>query len=922
MRQLKFICNLGLALGAGIVLNACDVSDGGSQSDKRSSGAAIVDYPIAYITRPIPVDEDGERVSDNLLEPNAFNPGAKLLLKNRASVSAEAINITYGIFGLIEEGDNAGEEPLYDIKDLASSPLGNKLAFAMRAPEIEGADEEDQPKWNIWQYEISSGNLQRIIRSDIVAEQGDDVAPTYLPNGDLIFSSNRQRGTRGLLLDELKPQYSGLDDKRRDEAFTLHRIQEDGEELEQISYNGSHDLQPTVLDSGEIAYLRWDAISNAHNQISLYKMRPDGSQNQILYGFHSQNTGTEGAAATYSRPIELLDGRIAVILRPTTTAKLGGKPVVLDVNDFIDNQQPSYNNFGAAGPAQTDIAAPGIDERNNQPSIEGLFNSIYPLYDGTGRYLVSRGACRLREPESQINRPCVEPYLSQSDIELGDPLFSIWIYDPINGTQLPVTQAEEGVLATEAIALGPRPVPNGLVSELDPELKQEGVGLLHIRSIYDLDGVVSVNGGIAGISDPTITPTDQRQMRFLRLVKNVPFPSDEVLDFDQALIGFNRSPRDIIGYVPVEPDGSVEFKVPADVAFKIEALDALGKRINNNHHDIWLSLRPGEVRECKGCHSRNSTEPHGRADAEAPSVNIGAAGGLPFSNSRLVDEFDQLHPAPEFEESMAQYYTRVEGPRIPAMDIVFTDEWTDPAVATPGTDISLRYIDMQARVNANPRDPACSALEVAPPQWSTPFSPADCSNADDWRRQCRITINYLSHIAPLWEADRRSCDAVSGEVVADFTCTSCHTRTRADGSLQVPLAQLELTAQQSSRNNDYITSYVELLRNDLEQEIVDGALIPRSEQRETGEFETDPETGELIIDPETNMPIPIYETITFDVAAPASTNGARSSNRFFSRFESNGSHEGYLSPAELKLIAEWLDIGAQYYNNPFAIPAD
>jgi hypothetical protein len=27
-----------------------------------------------------------------------------------------------------------------------------------------------------------------------------------------------------------------------------------------------------------------------------------------------------------------------------------------------------------------------------------------------------------------------------------------------------------------------------------------------------------------------------------------------------------------------------------------------------------------------------------------------------------------------------------------------------------------------------------------------------------------------------------------------------------------------------------------------------------------------------------------------------------------------------LTPAELRLIAEWVDIGAQYYNNPFDVP--
>ena len=31
-------------------------------------------------------------------------------------------------------------------------------------------------------------------------------------------------------------------------------------------------------------------------------------------------------------------------------------------------------------------------------------------------------------------------------------------------------------------------------------------------------------------------------------------------------------------------------------------------------------------------------------------------------------------------------------------------------------------------------------------------------------------------------------------------------------------------------------------------------------------------------------------------------------------------HNGLLANEELRLIAEWLDIGAQYYNNPFNAP--
>ena len=50
--------------------------------------------------------------------------------------------------------------------------------------------------------------------------------------------------------------------------------------------------------------------------------------------------------------------------------------------------------------------------------------------------------------------------------------------------------------------------------------------------------------------------------------------------------------------------------------------------------------------------------------------------------------------------------------------------------------------------------------------------------------------------------------------------------------------------------------------------------------------------------------------------------GANASGAFFSRFDAGGTHQGWLSAAELRLLSEWLDIGAQYYNNPFDVPVD
>ena len=86
----------------------------------------------------------------------------------------------------------------------------------------------------------------------------------------------------------------------------------------------------------------------------------------------------------------------------------------------------------------------------------------------------------------------------------------------------------------------------------------------------------------------------------------------------------------------------------------------------------------------------------------------------------------------------------------------------------------------------------------------------------------------------------------------------------------------------------------------------------------------------LVVDPVTGL------TTQVIVQWPASMSGAgaNASPTFFGKFVPAASptncdlggapgscpHPGWLSGEELKLISEWLDIGAQYFNNPFAVP--
>ena len=57
---------------------------------------------------------------------------------------------------------------------------------------------------------------------------------------------------------------------------------------------------------------------------------------------------------------------------------------------------------------------------------------------------------------------------------------------------------------------------------------------------------------------------------------------------------------------------------------------------------------------------------------------------------------------------------------------------------------------------------------------------------------------------------------------------------------------------------------------------------------------------------------------------PARAGSATLSSDFLDPFNDplDPVHYNILSEAERRLIAEWLDVGAQYYNNPFDAPAN
>ncbi len=892
-RSAQFVVALvcvGLLGGCG---GGSDTGSSNGLGGGQDPDPVLVDFPIAYVKRPLLVDDNGDLLTTQVRSATQFFPGAELFMRDRASPSAVERSLTAGIF----PDDEDGNPPLYDVKDLDISSDGQRVVFAMRAPEDPNLDDDEQPTWNIWLYSAEDATVTRVIASDLIAEDGQDIAPRFLPDDRIVFSSTRQRLSKAVLLDEGKPQFSALDEDRDEPALTLHVMQPDGSEMKQITYNQSSDLDPMVFSDGRVVYARWDNIAGI-DRISLYRSNPDGTENELLYGIHSHDTGPNGVNVEFVEPKELPDGRLLVMLRPGgPQSRMGALPVAIDVANYVEHDQPTFENQGLLSDAQEMLIPGDISLEEDRPPLQGRYAAVNPLFDGTNRLIVSWSQCRLRDttsdPDDPIIAPCTDENLADPNFVEADPLYGVWMHDLDEETQQPIVVPEVGEVYSEVVVLDNRTLPPVILDktpglDIDADLVAESVGVLHIRSVYDFDGTAVTDLDV--LKDPAQTTADQRPARFLRIIKPVSMPDDDLVDLPNTAFGRSQVNlmREVIGYAPIEPDGSVKVKVPANIAFAVEVLDVNGRRISAQHRN-WLQLRPGEEMNCNGCHSDDSELPHGRYGAEAPSANAGAsADGSPFPNTEPA-LFANLG------ESMAEVITRINGIPRPTVDVLYTDVWTDPNVRAKDPDLSYPYSDL---------------LSVAP---------VDAGCVGNWSALCRITINYETHIHPLWSADRQQFDA-GGALIGDNTCTSCHAPVDGAGMAMVPMAQLDLSDGPSPDEGDHFISYRELLFPDNEVELVDGAvidrLIPALDGNGNPIFETDAD-GNQILDADGN-PIPVL--VTVNVAPPLTVAGANFSPRFFDRFAPDGTHAGYLNAGELKLLSEWADIGAQYYNDPFAVP--
>lgn len=888
-----------------LLLSACSNSGEGVNP-------GLVDMPLVYAKRTIPVEDDGITPRQyDVREPLLFSEGGDVYIRTTSSSSVAERNITRSV--------TAG---VGDVKDLEASYDGNKVIFSLRLADPDPNDPLDDPTWNIYEYDIENDVLRRVIADDIEAERGNDIAPYYLPDGRIVFSSDRQTQSKPILSDENKRQFAYIVEtgggNRGEKALVLHVMESNGGDIHQISFNQSHDLDPVVMPDGRILFSRWDG-AGANDTINLYTVHPDGAELELYYGDKAaSHRDANDAFMQLTQPRVMQDGRVLVLARPNTGTYAGGDLIAINGEDYIENNQSIFSRVGAlTGMAQAKITVTNVI--STDISRAGRYSLAYPLLDGSNRLIVSKGTCQITNDDiadpniTIILRPCVEPFLSAPVVTEMPYSYGLWMYDMNNNVERPIINAEQGYILTDVVVAQAQEVPDVIYDkgfgELDATLVDENVGVLDIRSVYDMgdatfncrfynDSCTVAYASLSALSDMA-TPADNRPARFLRLIKPVSIPDMNDAELDtptqdppnvpRNAFGVDRSlgMREIIGYTMIEPDGSVRVKVPANVAFGIEVLDKFGRRIGARH-DNWLQVRAGDTLKCDGCHEVTNGVtplPHGRKNAQANSINAGITmDGYVFTNTRIPGTTDSSYFG-DYGETMAQVRTRIVPTALtPSVNVVYDDAWTIPVMSpTPVLNPSINY----------------DYADLTTPH---PVSNGSCLTLwDNKDYVCRTVINYTQHIQPIWNVSR-------GTAGADTCTATCHT---TNGNTQVPAGQLDLTDALATVERNRKASYLELFEPDTTQELIAGVLGDKQIPVTVLDVNGNPVTT-LVTDP-----------AAIDAEAPTmSASGARASSFMTKMNNAADSHYGYLTDAEKRLITEWLDLGGQYFNNPFAVPAN
>ena len=239
------------------------------------------------------------------------------------------------------------DDPAGGVRDPQLHYDGRKILFSYR----KGGTEH----YHLYEIEIDGTGLRRLTGGPF-----DDIEPTYLPDGDVVFCSSRCN--RWVACWKVP-------------VAILYRCNADGRNIRMLSSNAVTENTPSVLPDGRLLYTRWEY--NDRSQLCyhhLWTINADGTGQMTFFGnmyptgMYYNIAGRSGNVVTYKNV-------------PGAVAMLDAKPI------------PGTRNVVA-------IFSPGHGRREHEGFVTVVDPRHGPDHQGAARRIHSSGAWRDPYPVS------------------------------------------------------------------------------------------------------------------------------------------------------------------------------------------------------------------------------------------------------------------------------------------------------------------------------------------------------------------------------------------------------------------------------------------------------------------------------------------------------------------------------------------
>ena len=387
---------------------------------------------------------------------------------------------------------------------------GSKILFSYRP----GGTEH----YHLYEINLDGTGLRQLTRGNY-----DDIEPTYLPSGKIIFVSSRCNRWVNCWLTQVA---------------VLHRCNADGLDIRAISSNNEHDNTPWPLADGRILYTRWEYVDRSQVHFHhLWSANPDGTSQAVWYG--NMHPG-----------ITMIDA----------------KPIP-DSRKVIASFSPGHGQREHDGVITIVDPSAGPDSQQSAVAITKSANFRDPWAFSETAFMAASGpALILLNANGQRSE-----------------LF-----------KLSENQIREGFQCHE-----PRPI-----------VKRQREPILQARSNPDkATGLMLLSDVAHGRRMESVKPGEIKK---LLVLETLPMPVHFTGGMEPISYGGSFTLERILGTVPVEPDGSAYFEVPALRSVFFVALDE--NDIAVKRMQSFTSVQPGETLSCVGCHEH-------RAEAPGASLN-------------------------------------------------------------------------------------------------------------------------------------------------------------------------------------------------------------------------------------------------------------------------------------------------------------